>query len=246
MPQVPMPRTRPLARPALLLAVALTVACAPDAAVSPPSADPAPQFARQPSTPAPQLDYHLIESFVDVAGATQSSAITNAAGAPVEPYAYVNGVCGVWGTLNTQTTSKDALLDPDKNYTSTLGSCGPRHFTLEVRYANGSAVRVNDGSYVTVGSVGSTPSGTAQSQRVGFQLTRAGDQATGCAYVRYGYPGDLAGSDPALVTNTSPVGSAKNTWTVESTGTHQPVCWKTSGERVLLAPMPFKLTIRER
>ncbi len=78
-----MPRTRLLVRSAPLLAVALTIACAPDGAVSPPGADPVPQFARQPSTAAPQLDYHLAGSFVDTAGIAQAGAITNDAGSPV-------------------------------------------------------------------------------------------------------------------------------------------------------------------
>jgi hypothetical protein len=221
----------------ITLAVAVLGSCTPESAVvAPVSAPVSPRLARVPAPPAPRLAYWLEESAL--------AAISN----DLAVQEYVDGTCGVWGTLNTQTTSRDALLDPDKNYKSNMGGCGPRFLRIEVRYADGRIASVNDGSYVTIGSVGVTAPGTARLQRAGFQLSRAGDQATGCAYVRYGYPGDLEGSDQVLITNTSDLAAPAGTWswTVESTGAHRPVCWNTSGQKTLLAPMPFKLFISER
>ena len=102
---------------------------------------------------------------------------------------------------------------------------------------------VNDGAYITIGGLGGVI--TSSKARVGFQLSSAAISTTGCNYLRYGYPGDIPGSDSALVTLVDST-ATKRKWEVESQGNHRPVCWPRSGStKILLAPMPFKILIEE-
>ena len=186
----------------------------------------------------PQLRFQLVSSFLPNGGTEAVAAAITADNTSD----YVNNVCGVLAVINLATT--DGLFDPDANYSSRLGNCGPRYVRMAVAFA-GSTVTVNDGAYITIGGLGAvTATGTG---RLGFQLSAAAISATGCDFVRYGYPGDPVGTAPARITVTA-IAQNKRTWEVESTGGHRPVCWTRAGknyQKTLLEPMPFKITITE-
>jgi hypothetical protein len=223
---------------ALLAAFALAAsACHDPVSEQVVGAPPAPSAAKTGSA-NPQLRFQFEPTFVPFGGtAALESAIQ--ADSPTSPYD--NNVCGVFAVVNLTTT--DGLLDPDGNYAG-RSACGPRFLRMTVKFSGGTSIGVSDGAYITIGGLGAVDS--TSRGRVGFQLSTAAISATGCNYVRYGYPGDIAGSDPALITRIGTTDAGKPIWEVESTGAHQPVCWPRSGStRTLLAPMPFKIRIEE-
>jgi len=154
---------------------------------------------------------------------------------------YVNGVCGTYGIINLATNN--AILDPDRDYKSSMGACGPRRFVFKLPVGG----TVSDGSYVTIG--GATidavdfyviPLGQTVDQRIGFTTTRA---TTGCDRISYGYaPGD--GSSPVQVTRMN-----DTTWTLASIPNTAATCSVSAKggteTAVWSGPLPINMTITQ-
>ena len=189
--------------------------------------------AAKPGASNPQLRFTLADEFVPIGeGGSRTAAVT-----ADDTTFYTNNICGVFAVVNLATT--DAIMDPDGNYTRSSG-CGPRFIRLRLS----PTLSVSDGAYITIGGLGAGPA--SDTGRVGFQLSSAAISATGCSFIRYGYPGDPPGTDAARITLVST--GAKRIWEVESKGGHQPICWRRNGgsyDKNLLAPMPFKFRVEE-
>src|SRR5688500_2449672 len=177
---------------ALLATFTLAAAACHDPASERVLGIPAAASAARAGSSNPQLQFQFESEFVPTDG---SAPVAFAITADGLASFYTNNVCGVFAIVNLATT--DGLLDPDANYSSRSG-CGPRFIRVTVKFQGDSTKTVNDGAYITVGGLGRVT--TTSLARVGFQLSSAAISTTGCSYVRYGYPGDIAGTDSARTT----------------------------------------------